>query len=144
MFKIVNSSEPVKRQGVKVVHDKQSNRHYLNQFGLLLLQTSLKVGKVKLDDDAVIGHIDGIIADLIDMLVLSRHTSEQAKILRIFTRLFKHPGILSALNLSPILTLAKCRKLIKDLFKLVLSLLNQFIMWILYNNTRLNVQKNYS
>ena len=76
-----------------MVRDKQSNRHYLNQFGLLLLQTSLKVAKVKLDDDEVIGHIDGIISDLIDMLVLSRHTSEQAKILRIFTRLFKHPAL---------------------------------------------------
>jgi len=86
-------SAPVKRQGTKVVRDKQSNRHYLNQFGLLLLQTSLKVAKVKLDDDEVIGHIDGIISDLIDMLVLSRHTSEQAKILRIFTRLFKHPAL---------------------------------------------------
>ena len=35
-------NEPVKRQGVKVVRNKQSNRHYLNQFGLLLLQISLK------------------------------------------------------------------------------------------------------
>ena len=103
----MNFSEPKKRQGPKVVRDKLSNRHYLNQFGLLLFQTCLKVSKVKLDDDEVVGHIDGTITDMIDMLVASRHTQEQSKILRIFTRLFKHPALPSLQNRQNLTKLQK-------------------------------------
>ena len=72
------------------------------------------MAKVKLDDDEVVGHIDGIITDLIDMLVLSRHTSEQAKILRIFTRLFKHPALPSLKDRS---NLAKMQREIFSILK---------------------------
>ena len=97
-----------------MIRDKLSNRHYLNQFGLLLFQTCLKVAKVKLEDDTVVGHIDGIIGDLINMLVASRHTSEQAKILRIFTRLFKHPDLPSLKDRA---NLAKLQKEIFSILK---------------------------
>ena len=93
LVSIIGFSAPPKRQGVQVKQDLLSNRHYLNQFALLLLQSSIKVGKVRIDDGdgkhTILGHLDGIIGDMIDMLSASRHMSEKSKILRIFTRLFK-------------------------------------------------------
>jgi len=77
--------------------EKVTNRHYLIQFGLQLIQSSIKVEKIKIDgqsdeDTEVLSHLDGLVQIMVDMLVESRHMAEQAKILRIFSRLLKNPN----------------------------------------------------
>ena len=67
------------------------------QFGLQLIQSSIKVEKIKIDgqtdeDAEVLSHLDGLVQIMVDMLVESRHMVEQAKILRIFSRLLKNPN----------------------------------------------------
>ena len=69
-----------------------TNRHYLNQFALRLLSSTIKSGKVDISSSSsVFAKVDGLIALLVDMLDSSRHSEECCLVFRLFHRLVKQP-----------------------------------------------------